>query len=137
MSPKRSPKTGLTFNDWVRRQAVERVAKYRAAVNAANNRKRTQVAMRRSLPRLRRRAASPPYSPKTSAALMRRRQTARRSVSVQKRHTDAMLERDIARIERMLAQIENYKTRQPVLLVRQPSGSLSMARGVRGSARRN
>lgn len=116
MSPRRSPKTGLSFNNWIARQAGERFSRYNAGVQVAG---------------------APPYSPRTAAVLGLRHQTARKAINLKKARNAATMARNVARIERMLAEIEKYKMRRPVILVRQPSGGLAMAKRVRKSPRRN
>ena len=108
MSPRRSPKTGLSFNNWIAHQAVGAVGKYKAAVNSAG--------------------AGPPYSPKPARALELRRLTARRAVNLKQASNAATMARNMARIERMLKEIANYKARRSHKLVRQPSGSFALAR---------
>ena len=117
MSPRRSPKTGLSFGNWATRQAVGALVRYKKGVNLAG--------------------PGPMYSPRTAAVLGLRRQTARRTVGLKKARNAETLARNMSRIERMLAEIEKYKMRQPVILVRQPSGGLAMAKRVRKSPRRN
>jgi hypothetical protein len=116
MSPRRSPKSGLRFNNWVIREGVGLLTKYKKGVNLAG---------------------PGPYSPVTTARLVLRRQAARRAVHRKQKSNAAALSRNTERISRMLKEIENYKARKPVFLVRQPSGGLAMAKPIRRRSPRN
>ena len=67
-------------------------------------------------------------SPKTAASLMRLRNRAKRTVATLQGYNAAVLARNQARIKKMLKQIANYEARHRHRLVRQPSGSYSLAR---------
>ena len=66
--------------------------------------------------------------PKTAASLMRLRNQALRRVSTLQGYNAAVLARNHARIKKMLKEIANYEARMTHKLVRQPSGSYSLAR---------
>ena len=51
-----------------------------------------------------------------------------RSVALSKRYNANIINRNIARVKKMLKEIANYEARRKHRLVRQPSGSYSLAR---------
>jgi rubrerythrin len=59
---------------------------------------------------------------------MRLRNRAKRTVATLQGYNAAILARNQARIKKMLKQIANYEARHRHRLVRQPSGSYSLAR---------
>jgi len=59
---------------------------------------------------------------------MRLRNRARRTVSTVQNYNASVAARNMARIKKMLKEIANYKARRAHKLVRQPSGSYSLAR---------
>jgi len=67
-------------------------------------------------------------SPRTSASLMHLRNRAKRAVATLHGYNAAVLARNHARITKMLKEIANYEARRSHKLVRQPSGSYSLAR---------
>ena len=67
-------------------------------------------------------------SPKTAASLMRLRNRAKRTVTTLQGYNAAVLAANHARIKKMLKDITNYEARRTHKLVRQPSGSYSLAR---------
>lgn len=69
-----------------------------------------------------------PKSPKTSASLMRLRNRAKRTVATLQGYNAAVVAANHARIKKMLKEIANYEARRTHKLVRQPSGSYSLAR---------
>jgi hypothetical protein len=67
-------------------------------------------------------------SPRTSASLMRLRGRAHRAVAASKQYNETVYARNVARIKKMMKEIANYEARRSHKLVRQPSGSYSLAR---------
>lgn len=67
-------------------------------------------------------------SPKTAASLARLRSRTTRAVTAVQNYNAAILARNTARVKKMLKEIANYEARRRYKLVRQPSGSLSLAR---------
>jgi hypothetical protein len=67
-------------------------------------------------------------SPKTAASLARLRNRATRVVTALQNYNAAILLRNTARVKKMLREIANYEARHRHKLVRQPNGSLSLAR---------
>ena len=67
-------------------------------------------------------------SPNTAASLMRLRNRAKRTVATLQGYNAAVLARNTARVKKMLKEIANYTARRTHKLVRQPSGSYSLAR---------
>ena len=69
-----------------------------------------------------------PKSPKTSASLMRLRNRAKRTVATLQGYNAAVLAANHARVKKMIKEIAYYEARRTHKLVRQPSGSYSLAR---------
>jgi hypothetical protein len=67
-------------------------------------------------------------SPKTAASLTRLRNRAKRTITTLQGYNAAVLAANHARIKKMLKEIANYEARRTHKLVRQPSGSYSIAR---------
>lgn len=107
MSPRRRSVSGLNFTTWVRDNAGRSVRHYK---------KRTSP------------SSGSHTSPKTSASLMRLRNRGMRTVALLQNYNAAILQRNTARIKKMLKEIANYEARRSHKLVRQPSGSYSLAR---------
>jgi len=59
---------------------------------------------------------------------MRLRNRAKRTIATLHGYNAAVLQRNTARIKKMLKEISNYKARRSHKLVRQPSGSFALAR---------
>jgi hypothetical protein len=59
---------------------------------------------------------------------MRLRNRAKRTVATLQGYNAAVLARNTARVKKMLKEIANYEARRTHKLVRQPSGSYSLAR---------
>lgn len=107
MSPRRPSVSGLNFNTWMRTNAGRAVRHYK---------KRTSP------------SSGSHTSPRTSASLMRLRNRAMRTVATLQGYNAAVLARNHARITKMIKEIANYEARRTHKLVRQPSGSYSLAR---------
>lgn len=107
MSPPRRPKTGMNFRNYFKAEAMRALANYskRTSPSSGNHR-----------------------SPKTAASLMRLRGRARKAVTTARQYNTMKLQRNEARISRMINAIANYEARRRHKLVRQPSGSYSLAR---------
>jgi hypothetical protein len=61
---------------------------------------------------------------------MRLRNRAKRTVSTLQGYNAAMMARNQARIKKMIKEIANYEARRTHKLVRQPSGSYSLAQRI-------
>lgn len=107
MSPRRPSSSGLNFRTWMRTNAGRAVRHYK---------KRTSP------------SSGSHTSPKTSASLMRLRNRAKRTVATLQNYNAAIIARNQARIKKMLREIANSEARHRYKLVRQPSGSFSLAR---------
>ena len=107
MSPRRPSVSGLNFSTWMRTNAGRAVRHYK---------KRTSP------------SSGSPKSPKTSASLMRLRNRAKRTVATLQGYNAAVVAANHARIKKMIKEIANYEARRTHKLVRQPSGSYSLAR---------
>lgn len=107
MSPRRRSVSGLNFSTWMRANAGRAVRHYK---------KRTSP------------SSGSHTSPKTAASLMRLRERAIRTVATLQNYNAAVVARNHARIKKMLKEIANYEARRTHKLVRQPSGSFSLAR---------
>lgn len=107
MSPRRPSVSGLNFSTWMRTNAGRAVRHYK---------KRTSP------------SSGSPKSPKTSASLMRLRNRAKRTVATLQGYNAAVLAANHARVKKMIKEIANYEARRTHKLVRQPSGSYSLAR---------
>lgn len=107
MSPRRPSSSGLNFGTWMRANAGRAVRHYK---------KRTSP------------SSGSHKSPKTSASLMRLRNRAKRTIATMHGYNAAILVRNTARVKKMLKEIANYQARRTHKLVRQPSGSYSLAR---------
>lgn len=107
MSPRRPSVSGLNFSTWMRANAGRAVRHYK---------KRTSP------------SSGSHTSPKTAASLMRLRNSALRKVATLQGYNAAIMARNKARIKKMLKEIANYEERHRHRLVRQPSGSYSLAR---------
>ena len=107
MSPRRPSVSGLNFRTWMRTNAGRAVRHYK---------KRTSP------------SSGSPKSPKTSASLMRLRNRAKRTVATLQGYNAAVLAANHARVKKMIKEIANYEARRTHKLVRQPSGSYSLAR---------
>jgi hypothetical protein len=107
MSPPRKSSSGLNFRTWMRSEAVRALRNYKKRTSPSSGNHR---------------------SPKTSASLMRLRNRAHRAVTASKNYNEAILMRNTARVKKMLKEIANYEARRRHKLVRQPSGSYSLAR---------
>jgi len=59
---------------------------------------------------------------------MRLRNRAKRTIATMHGYNAAILVRNTARVKKMLKEIANYQARRTHKLVRQPSGSYSLAR---------
>lgn len=109
MSPRRPSVSGMNFRTWMRSNAGRAVSHYK---------KRTSP------------SSGSHKSPKTSDSLMRLRNRAKRTVSTLQGYNTAMMARNQARIKKMIKEIANYEARRTHKLVRQPSGSYSLARRI-------
>jgi rubrerythrin len=107
MSPRRPSVSGLNFSTWMRTNAGRAVRHYK----------------KRASP-----SSGSHTSPKTAASLARLRNRAKRTVATLQGYNSAVLARNQARIKKMLKEISNYEARHRHKLVRQPSGSYSLAR---------
>ena len=107
MSPRRPSVSGLNFSTWMRTNAGRAVRHYK---------KRTSP------------SSGSPKSPKTSASLTRLRNRAKRTVATLQGYNAAVLAANHARVKKMIKEIANYEARRTHKLVRQPSGSYSLAR---------
>jgi hypothetical protein len=107
MSPRRPSVSGLNFSTWMRTNAGRAVRHYK---------KRTSP------------SSGSHKSPKTSASLMRLRNRAKRTVATLQGYNAAVLASNQARVKKMIKEIVNYEARRTHKLVRQPSGSYSLAR---------
>lgn len=107
MSPRRPSVSGLNFSTWMRTNAGRAVRHYK---------KRTSP------------SSGSPKSPKTSASLMRLRNRAKRTVATLQGYNAAVVAANHARVKKMIKEIANYEARRTHKLVRQPSGSYSLAR---------
>ena len=104
MSPRRPSVSGLNFSTWMRTNAGRAVRHYKKRTSPSSG------------------------SPKTAASLMRLRNRAKRTVTTLQGYNAAVLAANHARIKKMLKEIANYEARRTHKLVRQPSGSYSLAR---------
>jgi hypothetical protein len=107
MSPRRRSVSGLNFSTWMRANAGRAVGHYKKRTSPSSGRH---------------------TSPATSASLMRLRNRAQRTLASLYNYNAALVARNHARIKKMVKEIENYKARRTHKLVRQPSGSYSLAR---------
>lgn len=107
MSPPRRSKSGLNFSTWMRSNAGRAVRHYKKRTSPSSGNHK---------------------APATSASLMRLRERAMRTVATLQNYNAAVLQRNTARIKKMLKEIANYEARRRHKLVRQPSGSYSLAR---------
>lgn len=107
MSPPRRPKYGLNFRPWWKAEAKSAIANYK---------KRTSP------------SSGSHKSPKTAASLMRLRSRALSALSASKQYNAMTAQKNIARAVKMMKTIANYEARRKHRLVRQPSGSYSLAR---------
>ena len=107
MSPRRRSVSGLNFSTWMRTNATRAVGHYK---------KRTSP------------SSGSHKSPKTSASLMRVRNRAMRTMATLQNYNASVAARNYARIKKMMKEIANYEARRTHKLVRQPSGSYSLAR---------
>ncbi len=108
MSPPRRSTTGLNYRTWILAEARRAVANYKKRTSPSSGNHK---------------------SPRTAASLMRLRNRAHRAVGLKKFHNQAVLERNIARVKKMMKEITNYKTRHTgYRLVQQPNGTMSLAK---------
>jgi len=107
MSPRRRSVSGLNFSTWMRSNAGRAVRHYKKRTSPSSGNQ---------------------TSPKTSASLMRLRNRGMRTVATLQNYNAAVLRRNTARVKKMLKEIANYEARRTHKLVRQPSGSYSLAR---------
>lgn len=99
--------SGLNFSMWMRANAGRAVRHYK---------KRTSP------------SSGSHTSPRTAASLARLRNRAMRKVATLRGYNAAILQRNTARVKKMLKEIANYEARRKHKLVRQPSGSFALAR---------
>lgn len=104
MSPRRPSVSGLNFGTWMRANAGRAVRHYKKRTSPSSG------------------------SPKTAASLTRLRNRAKRTITTLQGYNAAVLVANHARIKKMLKEIANYEARRTHKLVRQPSGSYSIAR---------
>ncbi|BAT22478.1 hypothetical protein [Yellowstone lake phycodnavirus 2] len=104
MSPRRPSVSGLNFSTWMRANAGRAVRHYKKRTSPSSG------------------------SPKTAASLTRLRNRAKRTITTLQGYNAAVLAANHARIKKMLKEIANYEARRTHKLVRQPSGSYSIAR---------
>jgi hypothetical protein len=107
MSPRRPSVSGLNFMTWMRANAGRAVRHYKKRTSPSSGNHK---------------------APATSASLMRLRNRAMRTVATLQNYNAAVVARNHARIKKMLKEIANYEARRTHKLVRQPSGSYSLAR---------
>lgn len=107
MSPRRPSVSGLNFRTWMRANAGRAVRHYKKRTSPSSGNHK---------------------APATSASLMRLRNRAMRTVATLQNYNAAVVARNHARIKKMLKEIANYEARRTHKLVRQPSGSYSLAR---------
>ena len=102
MSPRRPAVSGLKFSTWRRANARRAVQHYK-------------------------KRGSPSSGTRNSASLTRLRERAMRTLANLENYNKAILARNISRINKMRKEIANYEARRRHKLVRQPSGSYSLA----------
>lgn len=107
MSPRRPSVSGLNFSTWMRANTSRSVRHYKKRASPSSENR---------------------TSPKTVASLTRLRNKAKRTIATLQGYNAAVLARNTARVKKMLREIANYNARHRHKLVRQPSGSYSLAR---------
>lgn len=103
MSPRRRSSSGLDYRTWVKAEAQRAMANYK----------------KRRSP-----SSGSPRAPNTAASLARLQSRAIQAVNVARFHNEAIMKRNMARVKKMLKEINNYQTRHAgYRLVQQPNGS--------------
>lgn len=107
MSPPRRSKSGLNFRPWINAEARRAVANYAKRTSPSSGNLK---------------------SPKTIKSLVRLRSRAHRTVGAARQYNALTFQRNKARVLKMMKAVANYEARRRHKLVRQPSGSFSLAR---------
>lgn len=107
MSPPRRSRSGLNYRTWMRAEAQRALANYKKRTSPSSGSHR---------------------SPKTSASLMRLRNRTYKAVAASRWYNEKVYKQNVERVKKMLKEIANYEARRSHKLVRQPSGSYSLAR---------
>ena len=107
MSPPRRPKNGINFRTWWKSEAQRAVANYKKRISPSSGSH---------------------TAPKTAASLARLRTRARRAVANFQNYDKTVIERNIARVTKMLKEVANYEARRRHKLVINPNKSYSLAR---------